>query len=458
MNSKEKLPVKTKLGFGVCDLGGNLFFTLMGFWLINFFTDTLGLLPGLAGTSIMIGRIWDAITDPMVGYISDHTYTRWGRRRPYIFIGAIFLFISMMLMFFNPRIQNQTALFWWSTIVLCILFTAYTLTSIPYSSLTPELTSDYDERTSLNGYRMSFAIIGTFIAAGLAFPIIDAFSKKENLEGVIKIDRSSGFFAMAVIFGFIMAFSAMITVFSVKEKTSLSKKHPTNIIKDFAGILKNTSYLTILFTYTFNIIALTILSGVLVYYFKYIFLNEGLTTLAFIFLLVPTILSIPLWTKLSNLIGKKWAYVLGMAIIVVVLLLNFILGKFFGVKFFFLMLSITGVGLATGYVLPWAILPDAIDYGILKTGTRNEGVYYGAWTFFSKTGQSFASFMIGLSLQFSGFIPNVMQTETVKFTIRFLLGPLAIIFYLIAITILIFYPIDKRRHDEILNEIKAKNL
>ncbi|MGC8765637.1 MAG: MFS transporter [Brevinematia bacterium] len=458
MDKKEKLPLKTKLGFGVCDLGGNLFFTLMGFWLINFFTDTLGLIPALAGISVMVGRIWDAVTDPMVGYISDNTYTRWGRRRPFIFVGAIFLFVFMMVMFYNPRIGNQTILFWWATIVLCLLFTAYTLTSIPYSSLTPELTTDYDERTSLNSYRMSFAIVGTFIAAGLAFPIIDAFSRKVNIDGTIRIDRSGGFFAMAVIFGLIMAISAMITVFSVKEKEALRRKEKANIVKDFAGILKNKPYLFILFTYTFNIVALTILSGVLVYYFKYVFQNEALTTLAFIFLLVPTILSIPLWAKLSNIMGKKWAYVLGMLIIIVTLMINFFLGKLFGVKFFFFMLSITGVGLATGYVLPWAILPDAVDYGVLLTGTRNEGIYYGAWTFFSKTGQSFASLIIGIALQLSGFIPNVIQKENVIFTIRFLLGPLAVIFYLLAIGILYFYPIDKKRHDEILSEIKARNL
>ncbi len=129
----EKLSLKTKIGFGICDLGGNLFFTMMAFWIMNYFTDTLGLMPVLAGTAIMIGRIWDAISDPLVGYLSDNTKTRWGRRKPYIFVGAIFLFIFMLIMFKNPHIIDQNILFWWTTIVLCILFTAYTLTSVPYS-------------------------------------------------------------------------------------------------------------------------------------------------------------------------------------------------------------------------------------------------------------------------------------------------------------------------------------
>jgi GPH family glycoside/pentoside/hexuronide:cation symporter len=456
MEQKEKLSLKTKLGFGVCDLGGNLFFTLMGFWLLNFFTDTLGLIPALAGISIMIGRIWDAITDPLVGYISDNTYTKWGRRRPYIFFGAIFLFIFMIVMFYNPGIKDQTTLFWWCTIVLCLLFTAYTFTSIPYSSLTPEITTDYNERTSLNGYRMSFAIVGTFIAAGLAFPIIDAFSKKFNVDGMVKIDRSNGFFVMAIIFGLVMMISAMITVFSVKEKISLDqKKEKVTIFKDAVGIMKNLPYLLVLFTYTFNIIGVTVLSNIMIYYFKYVFMNEGLTTLAFIFLLVPAFVSIPLWVKLSEKIGKKWAYALGMGLISVVLMVNFFLAQYFGVTFFFIMLILAGLGFATGYVLPWAIIPDTVDYGFLQTRKRNEGIYYGAWTFFSKTGQSFASFLVGVVLQLSGFVANINQSEKVIFTIRLLLGPVATVFYLIAILILIFYPIDKKMHDDILKKIES---
>ncbi|MCX7821093.1 MAG: MFS transporter [Brevinematales bacterium] len=453
----EKLSFKTKIGFGICDLGGNLFFTMMAFWVMNYFTDTLGLMPALAGFALMIGRIWDAVSDPLIGYMSDHTETRWGRRRPYIFIGAIFLFIFMLVMFKNPNITDQKILLWWTIIVLCLLFTAYTLTSVPYSSLTPELTTDYDERTTLNSFRMTFAIVGTFIAGGLAYPIIESFSKKIEINGVFKIDRSQGFFVMAIIFGLIMSISALITVFSVKEKIS-GKKIKTNFIKNFTGIIKNTPYLLVLFTYMFNMVAITLLSGSLVYYFKYVFKNEGLTTLSFIFLLVPTILSIPLWDKVSKIIGKKWAYFAGMSIIVFSLLINFIFGRFFGAAFFFIILVITGIGFSTGYVLPWAIIPDTIDYDYLNTGTKNEGIYYGAWTFFSKTGQSVANLLIGVILQIAGFLPNVEQSEKVIEAIRFILGPLGILFYLIAMLILFFYPIDRKMHDKILSDIREKNL
>jgi len=112
-----KLPFWTKLGFGICDLGGNLFFTMMGFYLLFFMTDVVGLAAGLAGTALMIGKIWDAVTDPTVGFISDRTRSRWGRRRPYMFVGALFLFLTMILMFTAPGYETQTQLFIWAAVM-----------------------------------------------------------------------------------------------------------------------------------------------------------------------------------------------------------------------------------------------------------------------------------------------------------------------------------------------------
>jgi len=105
--SKENLTIGTKLGYGVCDLGGNLYFTVIAFWLLNYFTDTVGISAGLTGIIIMIGKIWDAVTDPLVGFLSDRTNSRWGRRRPYLLFGSVPLFVAMVVMFTSPRIDNQ---------------------------------------------------------------------------------------------------------------------------------------------------------------------------------------------------------------------------------------------------------------------------------------------------------------------------------------------------------------
>ncbi|MGH0053605.1 MAG: MFS transporter, partial [Sphaerochaetaceae bacterium] len=167
---------RIKLGFGIGDLGGNLFFTIIGFYLLYYFTDVISLSPALAGTALMIGKVWDAVTDPVTGYLSDRTHTRFGRRRPYMFIGSIISFFCMGLIFTPIELSSQARLFVYVTFLYCLLNTAYTLVNIPYAALLPELTEDYHERTILTGYRMSFAVLGTFFGAALVLPIVGLFS------------------------------------------------------------------------------------------------------------------------------------------------------------------------------------------------------------------------------------------------------------------------------------------
>ena len=198
----KKLSFKTKMGFGVCDMGGNLFFTAIGFWSLYYLTDVVSLGAAAAGFAIMIGKFWDAVTDPAMGYISDRTKSKMGRRRPYILFGSIPLFLSMWFFFTNPQIESQTLLTIWAVFALCFLNTAFTVVNIPYSSLTPELTKDYHEQSSLNGFRFSFAVVGTILGAAIVLPILSLFS-----------NESKGFSVVGFIMGLVMLVTALITVF-----------------------------------------------------------------------------------------------------------------------------------------------------------------------------------------------------------------------------------------------------
>ena len=213
--AEKKLSVGTKVGYGVADFGGNLFFTATAFVLMNYLTDTVGLSAALAGIALMVGRIWDAFYDPIIGFLSDRTKTKMGRRRPFMLGGAIPLFIAMIIMFTNPSLVigsgiSQAVLFLYTMIVYIILCTAYSTVNIPYSSLGPELTTDYNERTSLNGYRFAFAGIGTLMGAALALPIV-----------AMAPDKNLGFVLMGTIFGAVLLVSTLTTVFSVRESTEV---------------------------------------------------------------------------------------------------------------------------------------------------------------------------------------------------------------------------------------------
>ena len=438
----QKLSLKIKLGFGVCDLGGNLYFTVLAFLLLNYLTDTVGISAGLAGTIIMIGKIWDAVTDPVVGYMSDHTRSRRGRRRPYILFGSVPLFLAMVIMFTNPQLQSQGMLFAWGIVCFCLLSTAYTAVNIPYSSMTPELTRDFHERTVLNGYRFGFAVIGTLLGAGAALPLVNAFS-----------DRNTGFTAMGAIFGFVMMITALATYVSIRE--SQNEDVPgTGFFKTYLNVFRNTSYVFILLTYALHVTALTVVSGIAIYYFKYVHLNEPMTTAAMLILLVTAMVFIPISVLVSKKIGKKAVYGLGMFVFSAGTMVLFFFGHQYDVSFSLITMFFTGIGMGFTYAMPYAMVPDAIEYDYLKTGERTEGAFYGIWTFGIKIGQAVALGISGAVLSLSGYIPEVAQTPQALLGIRLLLGPIPAVIFFLALITLYCYPINEERYSEILDGIR----
>ncbi len=441
-----KLPLWTKVGFGICDLGGNLFFTMMGFYLLFFMTDLVGLAAGLAGTALMLGKIWDAVTDPTVGYLSDRTRTRWGRRRPYMFVGSLLLFIMMIVMFSKPSYSGQWQLFAWAAITYCLLCTVYTLVNIPYGALTPELTRDYNERTVLNAFRMSSAVVGTLLGAGLVLPIVS-----------MPDDPVAGWQLAGAVMGAIMMVTGLITVFTVKEPRHGEAPPPQNIFKSYAQVLGMKAFLTCLIPWTLHITGITIIQGALLYYFVYLYGDEMGFQLALVALLVSAMIFIPVWTVISKRIGKKLSYNSGMLILTASVLVFFFIGHRVPMETSYLIMAVAGFGFATQYVMPYAIVPDVVEYDYAENGVRREGVFYGLWTFTSKVGQALAIALSGWTLSAFGYVPDLPQTELALLGIRLLCGPIPAVFFFAGIIILSFYPITRDRYEEILKKIALRD-
>ena len=431
-----RLTLRTKLGFGIGDLGGNLFFTIMGFYLLYFFTDVVGMLPALAGTALMIGKVWDAITDPITGYYSDRTKTRWGRRRPYMFVGAIASFFSMIMIFTPVSLSSQMKLFIYFTFVYCLLNTAYTLVNIPYAALLPELTQNYHERTILTGWRMSFAVIGTFFGAALVMPIVEAV----------------GWPLMGTFMGAVMLFSAMATIWAIKEPKEPEVSLTDGFIRTFGEILKEKTFLTALLPWTFFITGTSMVQGALVYYFTYLFGNEGLFQIALVALLFFSLACIPLWVKISNKIGKKKSYMIGMTLMSVGVMAFSLLGPVLGPTFGVILMAFCGIGLSTHYVMPHAILPDIVEWDAHTKGKgRREGVYSSLWTFTSKLGQALALALNGWILALVGY-SSTNITSLSRTGIILLCGPLPLLWYLVGLWVIKSYPIDRAFYEAMIDE------
>lgn len=438
-----KLPFGVKMGFGIGDLGGNLFFTAMGFYSLIYLTDTAGLDPALAGAAILISKIWDAVIDPFIGYISDRTRSRWGRRRPYFLFGALPLLLAMWLFFTAPEIKgHQTLGLIWAILALCLLNTAYSFVNIPYGSLTPELTKDFKERTSLNGFRFSFAVVGTILGAAIVLPIV-------GLAG----DARTGYSLVGLVFGAIMAATILVTFFTVKEPRRDPDSEPAKekLLNNFFTVFKNKTYARLAAVYTLHLTALTFVQTMLVYYFKYIYQEEGKTTIAMILLLGVAMVCVPISVLVSKYIGKKRTYQLALGIIAVSCLAMFFFAHTLGMTFTFALMGFAGVGVGFGYAPPFAMLPDVVEVDAVQTKSRKEGAYYGMWTFFAQVGVAIAGGFSGLFLGFAGFLPDyVNQSGGALFAIRLLIGPIPAAIFAAGILLIQRYRLDEKTYNAIL--------
>jgi glycoside/pentoside/hexuronide:cation symporter, GPH family len=443
MGQIEKLSLKIKLGYGAGEFASSIFWITMAFWLMNYLTDEVGLSAALAGLAIMVGKALDAVIDPAVGFLSDRTHSRWGRRRPWFLWGAVPFGIAYFIMFTNFHLVGQAAIFTWESLAFILLCLTYSCTNVPFNSLLPELTKDYNERTSLTGYKSMFAVVATLLGAGAAMPIMSSFG-----------GRTSGFMAMGAIFGFLIIISVLIPFFVVREPARVEREKSPNIFKSNREAFKNRPFVLILTTWTLNTCGMTVVTATLIYYFKYLFNDANLITPASLIMLLTSMIFIPVAVKVAARLGKRNTYLIGMSMVTIACMLIFFIGHTAGIYVVYVIMFATGVGLSTHYVLPWAIIPDTIDYDYSLSGVRREGVYYGLWTFMIKIGQALAGLFVGLVLGLFGYMPDIAQSESSLFGIRLLIGPITAVFFILGLVFLYLYPIDKKRYEEIQQTIK----
>jgi GPH family glycoside/pentoside/hexuronide:cation symporter len=394
-------------------------FTVMGFWALNYLTDIVGLPAALAGGAVMLGKAWDALTDPVMGALSDRTRTRWGRRRPYLLFGALPLAGAMWFFFTSPRSTDPAALMLWAVLALMLLNTCATVIAIPYSSLTPDLTGDYHERTSLNGYRFICAVFGTIAGAAAVQPLAGCFP-----------DKRAGFSMMGLILGGGASLTALLTFFGTREKPAALPQD--SVFAAYRAVFANRAFLALLGTYALHIMGITFLQNILIYYAKYIYGDEGLTAKAMLLLLMVAMAFIPVSVLVSKRIGKQRTYQICFAVLATACAALFAAGHLLGPRFFLALMVYAGIGVGFSYVAPFAMIPDAIDAGEAggergesgKSGESREGAYYGIWTFAAKTGQALAVFLSGLLLSLGGYEAGAVQGAGSRLIIRVIIGPL----------------------------------
>ena len=463
-NLNQKLNLKTKLAYGAGDLGAAVTTGVATFFLLVFFTNVAGIPVGLASSILAIGKIWDAINDPIVGILTDRTKSRWGRRLPWLFYGAVPFGIFSFLQWIVPQFgSDRTAqiwgLFWYYLIIGVISQIFFTVVNLPYTAMTPELTQDYNERTSLNSFRFSFSIGGSIFSLILATVIF------ENIA-----DRQQQFLVLAAICAAIAILSLFWCVWGTRDQVMAYEASRTEIetppsipIKEQLKIVfSNKPFLYVIGIYFFSWLAVQVTGTIIPYFvFNYMRLQDSDVPKVLIGVQGTALLMLFVWTFLSKKFGKKIVYFVG-----IILWIIADVGLFFlkpGQNFLMYFLAvIAGVGVSTAYLIPWSMIPDVIELDELNTGQRREGIFYSFMVFLQKLGLVLGIFLIGIALEASGFKeatpgqPLTTQSNSAVFAIRMATAFIPAVCLICSLFLTYFYPITREIHAEILLKLKER--
>lgn len=447
---RDTLSLRTKLLYSTGDLSVSIPLAILMFFQLYFLTDVAQLRPDLAGWAVGIGKIWDAVNDPLFGLISDRIRTRWGRRRVFLLFGAVPLGLTFMLMWVVPPF-SPVGLTVYYALTFILFDTTFTFIHVAYNALTPELTPDYDERSSLNGYRMVYSISGTLGAIIFA-----------TVLGWYITDPQTLFAIVGVALGLATMAPPLLVYKATWEQSSEDLPPSLPWRQAMKATLSNRPFWMVMGLYLLSWTTASILAADLVYFANY---HLRVPEQANYFVLVAegaAILFIPFWVWAARRLDKKRAFILGtISWVVILLLLSFLRSD--QVTLAYALAALSGSGIATAYVIPWAMVPDVVEHDQLQTGQRREGSYYAFASFFQKLGTGTAVWAMGQILYRAGYVtptqavPVPQQPTQAIQAIRWFMGPVPTALLVLSVIFAWFYPITREVHASLREQLAARS-
>jgi len=455
---------------------------------LNFYTDTMGIAAAYAGSLLLIGRLWDAFFDPMVGVLADRTNTRWGKFRPWVLWTSLPWGIAMVLAYTNPGL-GATANILWACCTNILLMTLYSANNTPYSAMTAVMTGDVNERTTLSSYRFVAAMIAQLIVGGLTLPLVAKFGHGNN---------SKGWQMTMTLWAAICVVMFVITFLTTRERIQPDPKQVSAPRQDFGALLRNGPWKAMFILTLAHFAVLAMRGGTLFYYFRYYvnhdrlfdLLNRvGLTAAAgsavnspwhkllnsFGLIVDPggsnvasvgfsllnmsgqivTVIGVLCSAALCARFGKKGVALAGFSLATVFMAL-FVFVPAESVGTIFLLEYVRSLMYAPTIPLLWAIFADVVDYSEWTTGRRATGIIYATILFALKTGLSLGGAAAGWILSGFGYRANAVQTAEALLGIRLTISVLPAILFLVVIACLVAYPIGKRLNLQIQDELAER--
>ena len=421
-----KVPLKTTLAYGIPGVGAGYMYLLMTLYVMKFSTDVLLIAPAVMGVIFSISRIWDAVSDPIAGYLSDRTTFKFGRRKTWMLLSFIPISLGFLAVFSPPESLQDASLEIWMMFAILGFYSAITLFNVPHMALGAELTDDYHERTRLFGVRhigFTFGSILSLVSMSLLI------SEETDPNGDIRnLAGNLAFLAVAI-----MSLMIFFSVSRLKENPEFQNRVNKNPFKAFRDVWVNPHAKILILVLFIENLGGAVIGVLTLYVTQYIIGTPALAPLMILAYMLPSALSVPFWIPLSRRFGKINLWVFSMAFT----------GISFGATFFtpfidsvtarvvimFVGAFLAGIAAVCGGAIGPSIKGDVIDYDEYLTGERKEGSYFAALNFVYKSATGIMLLVTGFVLQFSGFIPNEPQTMEVKLALISLYGLVPLVFY-----------------------------
>jgi len=392
--------MKAKLCYASGDIYGGGAFMIFSLLFMNFLVLVEGM-PIVATTVIIfIGRLWDAVTDSIMGRISDVTRSRFGRRRIYFIIGIFPVFLSFFMLFYSFGIQNEMGKIIYYTLSYMFFGTVFSIVMVPYNAILSDMTSDYNERTSFTTIRMIFSGGAALICAVIPSIIIKTFGAEQ-----IGFAQIPGYLIMGLIFGAIFGMCWYLVFIGTWEKKDLPK--PEKIpLKSWLSVFLNKAYKNFLGIFLSFQIAVDLVLALFIFYIDIVVLQYKNYELIVGTLLVCSMLLMVLQGKLAEKKGKAFPLYIGLPVWMISTLVFIWLGPGVSVFVLCILAAFIAVGSSAGNLSTWSMLADIYDIDEIRSGKRQEGLYAGMTTFLRKFASGVAVLLLGFGLQFMGFDQN----------------------------------------------------
>lgn len=431
------------LGYSIGDLGINLNFQLIGFYLAYFYTDVFGLSAAHVAGLFFTARIWDALIDPVMGYIADHTRSPWGKFRPYLFYGAVPLNLVLVACFVTPELPPP-----WKVAYAYLTYflhgTVFAAVALPYSSISAVLTQDQQERAVISTYRMFFAVVVavSLVAVGVR-PFVGLFATEQR-----------GFAAAALVLGVLSTLALWASFRYSRERVQVPRE--TYRIRDTIPIvLRNRELLVLSAAMFLNTAVWVVGNAVALYFFKYIIGDASLQSTFFLVMIPCKLAGVLLTPPVTARIGKLKAFMIGSLLVgVFSIARQFVPDDNLGLIFALSMAATAGMMMCA--ITQWGMLPDCVEYGHFKNGFRSEGIPFAFFSAMQKAGMALAGGAAALVMSLTGYEPNTPLTPAAEDGIRWLFNAVPGICSLLCLAVLFFYRLDGAFYNRILAEIGNK--